>query len=380
MNKTNDFGFGTQIRKSPFFDATVKWGAKDFSVYNHMYIPRDFGDPEQNFWNLINEAILCDVAVERQVQIKGPDASKFVQMMTPRDLSSMQVGQCKYVILTNQHGGVLNDPILLRVEENTYWFSLADSDILFWAHGLAANSNYDIEISEPDVSPLQRQGPKSRDIMVKIFGDGILDLKYYCFKKFNHNGNELVISRTGWSSELGYEIFLMDSSYGNDLYNTIMDIGYPMGLRPGHTSTIRRVEGGMLSYHADMTINTNPLELGMEKFINLDKDFDFVGKNALIKIVKKGLLRKQVGIIIEDKPMSGPNTRFWDVIKDEIVIGKVTSAVYSPRLKQNIGLALIDITYSDIGEKFKVDNGLDLLDSRVVKKPFHDPNKNLTKS
>ena len=380
MNKTNDFGFGTQIRKSPFFDATVKWGAKDFSVYNHMYIPRDFGDPEQNFWNLINEAILCDVAVERQVQIKGPDASKFVQMMTPRDLSSMQVGQCKYVILINQHGGVLNDPILLRVEENTYWFSLADSDILFWAHGLAANSDYDIEISEPDVSPLQLQGPKSRDIMVKIFGNEIIDLKYYWFKKFNHNGNELVISRTGWSSELGYEIFLMDSSYGNDLYNTIMDIGYPMGLRPGHTSTIRRVEGGMLSYHADMTINTNPLELGMEKFINLDKDFDFVGKNALIKIVKKGLLRKQVGIIIEDKPMSGPNTRFWDVIKDEIVIGKVTSAVYSPRLKQNIGLALIDITYSDIGEKFKVDNGLDLLDSRVVKKPFYDPNKNLTKS
>ena len=378
MNKTNDFGFGTQIRKSPFFDATVKWGAKDFSVYNHMYIPRDFGDPEQNFWNLINEAILCDVAVERQVQIKGPDASKFVQMMTPRDLSSMQVGQCKYVILTNQHGGVLNDPILLRVEENTYWFSLADSDILLWAHGLAANSDYDIEISEPDVSPLQLQGPKSRDIMIKIFGNEIIDLKYYWFKKFNLNGNELVISRTGWSSELGYEIFLMNSSYGNDLYNTIMDIGYPMGLRPGHTSTIRRVEGGMLSYHADMTINTNPLELGMEKFINLDKDFDFVGKNALKKIVKKGLLRKQVGIIIEDKPMSGPNTRFWDVIKNDIVIGKVTSAVYSPRLKQNIGLALIEIKYSDIGEKLKVDNGFNLLDSRVVEKPFYDPDKNLS--
>ena len=380
MSKADDFGFGTQIRKSPFFDATVKWGAKDFSVYNHMYIPRDFGDPEKNFWNLINKAILCDVAVERQVQIKGPDASIFVQMMTPRDLSSMQVGQCKYVILVNQHGGVLNDPILLRVEEDTYWFSLADSDILLWAQGLAANTKYDIEISEPDVSPLQLQGPYSRDIMVKIFGDEILELKYYWFKKFNHNDNELVISRTGWSSELGYEIFLMDSSYGNNLYNTIMEIGYPVGLRPGHTSTIRRIEGGMLSYHADMTIHTNPLELGMGKFINLDKDFDFIGKDALLKIAKKGLSRKQVGIIIEGKPMNGPNTRFWDVIKDDIVIGKVTSAVYSPRLKQNIGLALIDITYSDIGEKFKVDNGLDLLDSRVVKKPFYDPNKNLTKS
>jgi aminomethyltransferase len=380
MSNKNDFGFGTQIRKSPFFDATVKWGAKDFSVYNHMYIPRDFGDPEQNFWNLINEAILCDVAVERQVQIKGPDASKFVQMMTPRDLSSMQVGQCKYVILTNQHGGVLNDPILLRVEEDVYWFSLADSDILFWAHGLAANSDYDIEISEPDVSPLQLQGPKSRDIMVKIFGDKILDLKYYWFKKFIHNGVELIISRTGWSSELGYEIFLTDSDHGNDLYNTIMDIGHPMGLKPGHTSTIRRIEGGMLSYHADMNINTNPLELGMDKFINLDQDFDFIGKDALINISNRGLSRKQVGMIIEDNPLPGPNTRFWDVIKNSAVIGKVTSAVFSPRLKQNIGLALVDIKYSDIGEELQINNGTKLLDCKIVKKPFYDPNKSLTKS
>ena len=213
-----DFGFGTQIRKSPFFDATVKWGAKDFSVYNHMYIPRDFGNPEQNFWNLINDAILCDVAVERQVQVKGPDASTFVQMMTPRDLSDMKVGQCKYVILVNQNGGVLNDPILLKVSEDEYWFSLADSDILFWAQGLAANTNYNVEIAEPDVSPLQLQGPKSRDIMIKIFGEQISDLKYYWFKQFRFNHTELIISRTGWSSELGYEIFVTDSKVGNELY------------------------------------------------------------------------------------------------------------------------------------------------------------------
>ena len=380
MTNGTDFGFGTQIRKSPFFDATVKWGAKDFSVYNHMYIPRDFGDPEQNFWNLINDAILCDVAVERQVQIKGPDASKFVQMMTPRDLSTMEVGQCKYVILTNQYGGILNDPILLRVEENVYWFSLADSDVLFWAQGLAANLNYDVEISEPDVSPLQLQGPKSRDIMVEVFGDQVLDLKYYWFKKFNFKGMDLVISRTGWSSELGYEIFITNSSHGNDLYNTIMDIGFPMGLKPGHTSTIRRIEGGMLSYHADMTINTNPLELGMQKFIELDKDFNFIGKDALIDLNNKGLSRKQVGIIINDKPMKGPNTRFWDVIKNDVVIGKVTSAVYSPRLKLNIGIAMVKIEFSGIGEELKINNGNKILDSKIVEKPFYDPNKNITKS
>ena len=380
MNNSSDFGFGTQIRKSPFFDATVKWGAKDFSVYNHMYIPRDFGNPEENFWNLINDAILCDVAVERQVQIKGPDASKFVQMMSPRDLSKMQVGQCKYVILTNQDGGVLNDPILLKVEEDCYWFSLADSDILFWAQGLNVNSNFDVEISEPDVSPLQLQGPKSRDIMVKVFGDKILDLKYYWFKRFTINGINLVVSRTGWSSELGYEIFLLNSRQGNDLYNHLMKIGEPMGLRPGHTSTIRRIEGGMLSYHADMTINTNPLELGLDKYVDLDKDFNFVGKEALISILDKGIDRKQVGIIIDDDPMLGPNTRFWDIYVDDSVVGKVTSAVYSPRLKKNIALGMIKVDYSNLGQALTVDSGTKKLHAVVCQKPFYDPNKSLTKN
>ena len=380
MNNSSDFGFGTQIRKSPFFDATVKWGAKDFSVYNHMYIPRDFGNPEENFWNLINDAILCDVAVERQVQIKGPDASKFVQMMSPRDLSKMQVGQCKYVILTNQEGGVLNDPILLKVEEDCYWFSLADSDILFWAQGLNVNSNFDVEISEPDVSPLQLQGPKSRDIMIKVFGDKILDLKYYWFKRFTINGINLVVSRTGWSSELGYEIFLLNSKQGNDLYNHLMKIGEPMGLRPGHTSTIRRIEGGMLSYHADMTINTNPLELGLDKYVDLDKDFNFVGKEALISILDKGIDRKQVGIIIDDDPMLGPNTRFWDIYVDDSVVGKVTSAVYSPRLKKNIALGMIKVDYSNLGQALTVDSGTKKLHAVVSQKPFYDPNKSLTKN
>ena len=380
MNNSSDFGFGTQIRKSPFFDATVKWGAKDFSVYNHMYIPRDFGSPEENFWNLINDAILCDVAVERQVQIKGPDASKFVQMMTPRDLSKMQVGQCKYVILTNQEGGVLNDPILLKVEEDCYWFSLADSDILLWAHGLNVNSNFDVDISEPDVSPLQLQGPKSRDIMVKVFGDKILDLKYYWFKRFTINGINLVVSRTGWSSELGYEIFLLNSKQGNDLYNHLMKIGEPMGLRPGHTSTIRRIEGGMLSYHADMTINTNPLELGLDKYLDLDKDFNFIGKEALISILNKGIDRKQVGIIIDDDPMLGPNTRFWDIYVDDSVVGKVTSAVYSPRLKKNIALGMIKVDYSNLGQVLTVDSGTKKLHAVVTQKPFYDPNKSLTKN
>tara|TARA_B100001142_G_scaffold326687_1_gene382676 strand:- start:2989 stop:4140 length:1152 start_codon:yes stop_codon:yes gene_type:complete len=379
MSKLNDFGFGTQIRKSPFFDATVRWGAKDFSVYNHMYIPRDFGDPEQNFWNLINEAILCDVAVERQVQVKGPDASKFVQMMTPRDLSNMKVGQCKYVILTNQFGGILNDPVMLRVEEDCYWFSLADSDILFWAQGLNVNLKYDVEITEPDVSPIQLQGPKSKDIMVKIFGNEILELKYYWFKKFKLGNINLLISRTGWSSEFGYEMFLLKTSDGDELYETLMQEGKELGLHPGHTSTIRRIEGGMLSYHSDMDINTNPLELGLDKFIDLDGAFDFVGKDALIEIKKSGIQRKQVGLIIECEKLKGPNTKKWDIYKNQQYVGQVTSAVYSPRLEKNIALAIVDIEYSDIDTMLKIKIDDKLVDASITKKPFFDPNKLIAK-
>mgnify|MGYP001316914191 FL=1 len=379
MNKLNDFGFGTQIRKSPFFDATVRWGAQGFSTYNHMYIPRDFGNPEENFWNLVNDAILCDVAVERQVQIKGPDASQFVQMMSPRDLSKMQVGQCKYVILVNEAGGILNDPVLLKIADDCYWFSLADSDILFWAQGLAVNSNYDVEISEPDVSPLQLQGPKSKDIMVSIFGNAINDLKYFWFKKFNLGSIELIISRTGWSSELGYEIFLLNSSQGDELYESLMQEGKDMGLKPGHTSTIRRLEGAMLSYHADMDITTNPFELGLDKFIDIEGNFNFIGKTALKNILNEGIERKQVGLIIDAKPLSGPNTRFWVIKSNEVEIGKVTSAVYSPRLKQNIALAIISADQANVGDEVIVDNGSELLSATIIDKPFYDPNKNLAK-
>tara|TARA_B100000530_G_scaffold238943_1_gene155556 strand:- start:191 stop:1339 length:1149 start_codon:yes stop_codon:yes gene_type:complete len=376
----NDFGFGTQIRKSPFFDATVRWGAKGFSTYNHMYIPRDFGDPEENFWNLINDAILCDVAVERQVQIKGPDAEKFVQMMTPRDLSTMDVGQCKYVILTNQYGGILNDPVLLKISDDCYWFSLADSDVLFWAQGLAATKKFDINICEPDVSPLQLQGPKSREIMVDLFGEEIASLKYYWFKPFKLNGIDLIISRTGWSSELGYEIFLLNSKDGDKLYQTIMESGQHKGLKPGHTSTIRRIEGAMLSYHADMDINTNPFELGLDRFIDIDKDFDFVGKEALIEIKRQGVSRQQVGLEIKADPMPGPNTRFWEIKIKDNTVGKVTSAVYSPRLKKNIAFAMLEKRYSKIGTEVQVISESDVLPAEVVKKPFFDPAKIVTKS
>ena len=372
-----NFGFGTQIRKSPYFDSTVKWGATGFSVYNHMYIPRDFGDPEQNFWNLIEKSILCDVAVERQVEITGPDAHKFTQLLTPRDLSNISIGQCKYVLITNNEGGILNDPVLLRLAENHFWLSLADSDVLLWAQGVAVNSSLNVNISEPDVSPLQLQGPTSKDIMVKLFGESIKDLKYYWFKEFDLDGIPLIVSRTGWSSEFGYELFLRDGSKGNDLYEKIMNAGKEHGLQPGHTSSIRRIEGGMLSYHADADIHTNPFELGFDRLVSLDNDIEFIGKAALKKIKAEGIKRKQVGLEINCEPLSGPNTTFWPIKKNNNEIGKVTSAVYSPRLKKNIALAMVNIKNSEIGTDLKVETNKGIFTAKIVEKPFYDPKKKI---
>ena len=379
MNNKN-FGFGTQIRKSPYFDSTVKWGATGFSVYNHMYIPRDFGSPEQNFLNLIERSILCDVAVERQVEITGPDAFKFIQLLTPRDLTNLSIGQCKYVLIVNNKGGIINDPVLLRLAENHFWLSLADSDVLLWAQGVAVNSGLNVEISEPDVSPLQLQGPTSAEIMIKLFGEGIKDLKYYWFREYELDGIPLIISRTGWSSEFGYEIFLRDGTRGNDLYERIMAAGKEHGLKPGHTSSIRRIEGAMLSYHADADLDTNPFELGLDRLVNLNNEVNFIGKEALKKIKHAGIKRKQVGLELDCEPLKGPNTTFWSIYKGEERIGKVTSAVYSPRLKKNIALAMVKIDHSEIGNSLKINIDNKEINSKIIEKPFYDPKKKIASS
>lgn len=380
MTVNKDFGFGTQIRKSPYFDATVKWGAAAFSVYNHMYIPRDFGDPTQNFWNLVNEAILCDVAVERQVEISGPDASQFVQLLTPRDLRELKVGQCKYILITNAEGGIINDPILLRLAEDKYWISLADSDVLLWAQGVATHANLDVHIHEPDASPLQLQGPQSGKIMEALFGEEIRDLKYYWLRHLTLNGMELVVSRTGWSSELGYEIYLQDGSRGRELWELIMAAGAPFGLKPGHTSSIRRIEGGMLSYHADMDILTNPFELNLDRLVNVDVPHHFIGKEALTKIKQEGVSRRQIGLVIDCPMLQGPNTIFWPIEVDSKMVGKVTSAVYSPRLEKNIALAMIESEHSHIGENVKVHIDGEVFEATICETPFFDPKKQITKA
>ena len=293
--------------------------------------------------------------VERQVEITGADATQFVQMLTPRDLSTCAIGQCKYILITNADGGILNDPILLRLEENRFWISLADSDILLWAQGVAINSGLNVHIHEPDVSPLQLQGPQSGKVMEALFGESVNDLRYYWLREYNLDGIPLIVSRTGWSSELGYELYLQDRSKGDELWEKIMAAGAAFGLQPGHTSTIRRVEGGMLSYHADMDIHTNPYELGLDRLVALDMQADFIGKSALKRICEKGVSRKQVGLIIDGPALLGPNARFWALEKVGEQVGKVTSAVFSPRLELNIALAMVSVEFAVAGTSFDVE-------------------------
>jgi glycine cleavage system aminomethyltransferase T len=375
-----DIGFGTQIRKSPYFDATLRHGAQAFSVYNHMYIPRDFGDPVENYWNLVNAAILCDVAVERQVEVTGPDAADFMQLLTSRNLSQCQVGQCKYVMITSEEGGIINDPILLRLAENHFWLSLADSDVLLWAKGVAVHSGMDVSIGEPDVSPLQLQGPKSLEIMRELFGEQISTLRYFFLRELELDGIPLVVSRTGWSGELGYELYLRDASRGDELWERIMAAGKPFGLRAGHTSTIRRIEAGMLSYHADMDINTNPFELGLDRLVDLDMPDNFIGKTALKRIKAEGIRRKQVGLEIAGPPIEGTNTQFWPAKINDEQVGVVTSAVYSPRLDRNIALAMVSVEWAGRGSELIVFSSSGERTAKVVDVPFIDPQKQLAKS
>ena len=242
---------------------------------------------------------------------------------------------------------------------------------------MAVHAGLDVSIREPDVSPLQLQGPQSGKIMQALFGDDILTLRYYWLREVELDGIPLIVSRTGWSSELGYELYLRDGRCGDVLWEKIMAAGAPFGLKPGHTSSIRRIEGGMLSYHADADSHTNPYELGMDRLVNLDMAADFIGKAALQRIRAQGTLRKQVGLIIDGAPLAGPNTTFWAIHQQDQAVGKVTSAIYSPRLEQNIALAMVAIEAAVLGNQVEVMLPSGPRRAEIVDFPFYDPKKHI---
>ncbi|NCF50233.1 glycine cleavage system protein T [Gammaproteobacteria bacterium] len=347
---------GPRVRKSPFFDSTLRAGAAAFTIYNQTYLPASYGDNVADYWSLVNDVTLWDVTCQRQIEVTGPDAFRFVQFLTPRDMSKCAVGQCQYMVLTNEAGGIINDAVLLRVEEGRFWLSPGDGDTLWWVMGVAVNSGMDVHVVEPDVSPLQLQGPKSPHVARDLFGDWALQLKYYWLRETILDGIPLVVSRTGWSGELGYEIYLRDGQYGEQLWDRIMEAGKPYNIAPIAPSTIRSVEGGLLSYRSDITLDDNPFTIGMGRFVDFSQPEDFIGKAALQKIQDEGPARRLVGIEIGGDPLATPNEDFWDIVVDGEKRGHVTRCVFSPRLEKNIGWANVPTSLSDVGTALVVEN------------------------
>ena len=367
---------GPRIRKSPFYEATRRYGCKAFTTYNHMYLPVYFESPEADYRRLIEAVTLWDVGVQRQVEIAGPDAARFTQFLTPRNLSSCAVGQCKYVLLTTERGGIVNDPVLLRLAEDHFWLSLSDSDVLLWARALAHALGYDVEVREPDVSPLQVQGPRSFEVMRDLFGGWIEELRYFWFRETELDGIPLVISRTGWSAERGYEVYLRDGRHGDRLWEAIMEAGRPYDIGPAAPSTIRRIEGGLLSYGADMDLDTNPYEIGLGRLVDLEQEADFLGKAALAEIARSGPARRLVGLEIEGARLPA-NEEAWPVSAGGYGVGKVTSAVHSPRLGKNIALAMLSAEAAETGSRVETETPLGPRAAELVELPFFDPKKRL---
>lgn len=370
---------GARLRRSPFFEATQRYGCRAYTVYNHMFLPSYYDDPVNEYWHLLNEVTLWDVSVERQTEITGPDAFRFTSLLTPRDLSQCRVGQGKYVLITTAEGGIVNDPVLLRLGEQHFWLAGADSDLLLYAKGLAVNSGMRVEIREPDVSPLQVQGPKSKQVMQALFGDRVLDLRYYFFLEADLDGIPLVVTRTGWTSEVGYEVYLRDGSRGVELWERIMQAGRPFNIRPTGPSDIRRIEGGILNHGVDMTLDTNPYEVGLERLVDLDKEADFLGREALRRVCAEGVKRRLAGVKIAGSPIEFNMTR-WAVRQDGKAVGHVTSAIYSPRLKENIGYVMVPAPLAAIGTQLEVETPAGPARAEVVPMPFVDPGKMIPKS
>ena len=368
--------FGPWYRRSPFFEKTLDAGCSAYDIYNHMYLPGYYADPVEEYWALLNGVTVWDVSVERIVEITGPDSSEFVNRLTCRDLTKCAVGQGKYVLITADDGGIVNDPVLLRVEENRWWLALADSDAGLYARGVAVNSGLDVTVREPEVYPIQVQGPRSKDVLQKLVGDAILDVKYYWTLTTDIDGIPVVISRTGWTGEVGYEIYLRDPSRGGDLWDRVFEAGKPYGIRPVAPVEARRIEAGIFNYGSDMTIANNPFEImGLERLVE-PQAADYIGKAALERIRAEGVSRKLVGIEAPGEALPFELAEKRPALHRGEPVGTVTDLIWSPRLERNIGYVWLPIELSGPGTELEIaapDGGLWPARSAAI--PFLDAKK-----
>jgi aminomethyltransferase len=371
---------GARNRRTPYHEATQRYDPKGFTVYNHMYFPIRFDTFEAEFDALLNHVTLWDVSVERCLEISGPDGFRFAQLLTPRDLSKCAVGQAKYVLIVDGDGGIINDPVLTRMDETTFWFALASSDALLFARGLRnAYPDLDVTIKEADVAPLQVQGPKSKQLLADLVGEEILDLKYYWWRRADIAGAPVVVTRTGWSSEVGYEVYLTDTSKGTEVYDAIMKAGERYNIKATGPSDIRRIEGAIFNWGADMTYENNPLEMGLDRLIDWDlPDEAAISLKALRSIRQAGVSRRINGVELDGEPFPGLNNVKWPVREDGgAKIGKVTSAIHSPRLGKNIGYAWLPSNRSTLGTTVRVETEWGERTASVVEMPFVDPSKQI---
>jgi aminomethyltransferase len=376
-----------RLRKSPFFHLALDHGCWAYSVYNKHYLPKAYADPAEGGllkeyeWLTTNVA-MWDVAIERQVRVRGPDAEKFVDRVITRRVASCEVGKGKYVVLCNQEGGILNDPVLLRLKRDEFWFSIADSDIALYLQGVNVGLGMDVEIAEVDVSPVQIQGPKSTALMTDLVGPEIEQIPYYGLMQTKVADCDVTISRTGFSAERGYEIYLHDATQNAErLWYAVLDAGEAHNLRVTSTSHIRRIEAGILSYGQDMDIETNPYECGLGWQVDLSKD-QFVGKDALARIKAQGASHKLCGIKFGGDPITWYPSDMYQVKSwSGDLIGHLTSAFFSPAVGCNVGFAFLPTKYAAIDNTVEVilpqlyNKAGRLISGEICKTPFKMPGK-----
>lgn len=358
-----------RLRKSPYYQSTIDEGAVSLLTYNRMLIPRGYGDPEGEYWKLINGVSMWDVAAQRQVQLKGPDAGRLAQILCTRDLSKQQTNQGKYVAVCDHHGVLINDPIALKIDDDCHWLSIGNSDIWFWARCVAGERGLDVEVSEPDVSPMAIQGPKADDVVASLFGDWVRELKYFWFNDADLEGIPLKVARSGWSKQGGFELYLMDGSKGDLLWQIVKEAGKPFDIGPGYPNPAERTESGLLNYGTDTDDWTNPFEVRMEKFVSLNLDDDVIGISALRRLKEAGIKRRQLGIVLGCEEEKEDQSICLDVERGGSKVGHMTHKAWSYRLKRMIGYALVSIDCS-AGDAVHVVREDARLEATLVELPF----------
>lgn len=359
----------TRIRQSPYFDAAVAAGAVSMNPYNRMLMPTFYGDAEGEYRRLMEGVEMRDVACQRQIQLRGPDARRLVQILTTRDVSKCAEGQGRYVAMCNHRGTIINDPVLMMIEEDCYWFSIADSDVAFWSTAIAAERGLDVDISEPDVSPLAVQGPLAEDVVASLLGDWVRELRYFGFAHAELAGIPMKVARSGWSKQGGFELYLMDGSRGTELWNLVAEAGRPWGIGPGAPNLSERVENGLLSWGGDTDADTNPFEVRMGRYVDLDVPDDVIGIKALRRVAAEGPRRHQLGIVLDGDDPQPIHSQWYEVIREGQRVGHMTNGTWSYLMERNIGFGLLSVDCA-IGDRIHIEKSGVTVGGTVTDIPF----------